>query len=204
MRHIGQTAPSELFATFGCFYRLISTNLAREGRQTQHSSNRKRGTVTMKRTRLLIVVLFGISVAFGSGAAAQTPQPSPADKAPSETDTLSPKTVKSPDTSSGAAGGEVEALMQRVQELEKQNRAMAQMLSEVRAKLENMSRSGAASAVAPAAPASPSGPSTQNSVQSNQRDEGGNVRWSELIGEGNKIKLYGFLRLDMIFDSQQP
>jgi hypothetical protein len=30
------------------------------------------------------------------------------------------------------------------------------------------------------------------------------VHWSEIIGEGNKIKLYGFLRLDMIFDTQQP
>jgi hypothetical protein len=30
------------------------------------------------------------------------------------------------------------------------------------------------------------------------------ARWSDLIGEGNKFKLYGFLRLDLDFDSQRP
>jgi hypothetical protein len=37
-----------------------------------------------------------------------------------------------------------------------------------------------------------------------QDDKNVPVRWSELLGEGNKIKFYGFLRLDMIFDSQRP
>jgi hypothetical protein len=30
------------------------------------------------------------------------------------------------------------------------------------------------------------------------------VHWSEIIGEGNRIKLYGFLRLDLDIDSQHP
>lgn len=155
----------------------------------------------MQKTHMLIAVLFALLVAFGRDATAQTPQPSPANKAHGEIDTRSPDATKSPDSLSGAAGSDVEALRQRLEELEKQNRAMAQTLSEVRAKLENMVRSGAASekpvATALATP-------TQTSAQSNQTDNGRNVRWSELIGEGNKIKLYGFLRLDMIFDSQQP
>lgn len=157
----------------------------------------------MQRTRLLIVVLFSLLMAFGRDATAQTPQPSPADKAHGEINTLNPDAVKVPNTSSSAVGGEVEALRQRVEELEKQNRAMAQTLSEVRDRLEAMNHSEAASAAKPAATASPVAP-TQASAQSNQKDDGGNVRWSEIIGEGNKIKLYGFLRLDMIFDSQQP
>ncbi|MBA2525143.1 MAG: hypothetical protein H0V18_05060 [Pyrinomonadaceae bacterium] len=40
-------------------------------------------------------------------------------------------------------------------------------------------------------------------VPSKQNDSG-NVRWSDLLGEGNKLKLYGFIRLDLLFDSQQP
>jgi hypothetical protein len=81
---------------------------------------------------------------------------------------------------------------------------MAQTLLEVRAELENMTRSGAANAEKSVATRLPSATPTQTSAQSNQKDDAGNVRWSELIGEGNKIKLYGFLRLDTIFDSQQP
>ncbi|HYY95015.1 MAG TPA: hypothetical protein VE713_10880 [Pyrinomonadaceae bacterium] len=158
----------------------------------------------MQRTLLLIVMLFGLFVAFGKDAAAQTPQSSPADKAHSEVNALGPGAAKSHDTPSAAAGGEVEALRQRVEELERQNRAMAQTLSEVQSKLESMNRPGTASAAEPAATVSPSVTPPQASAQSSQKDEGGNVRWSEIIGEGNKIKLYGFLRLDMIFDSQQP
>ncbi|MDQ3802569.1 MAG: hypothetical protein M3416_01770 [Acidobacteriota bacterium] len=58
---------------------------------------------------------------------------------------LSPDAGKTPNTPSGGTAGEGEALRQRVEELEKQNRVMAQTLSEVRAKLETMNPSEAAS-----------------------------------------------------------
>jgi hypothetical protein len=45
---------------------------------------------------------------------------------------------------------------------------------------------------------------SQAASPSSQMAKNQPVRWSELLGEGNKIKLYGFLRLDMDFDSQHP
>jgi hypothetical protein len=159
----------------------------------------------MKRTCLLIAVICGIAVAFGGNATAQTPRPSPANIAHGETDTLNPDRAQAPGPSTSGTTDEVEALRQRVDELEKQNRTMAATLSEVRDTLEAIKRSEAASASKPDVAASPSAlPAQTPAAKSNQKDDGGNVRWSELIGEGNKIKLYGFLRLDMIFDSQQP
>lgn len=160
--------------------------------------------MTIKRTCLLIAVLCGITLTFGVNANAQTPRPSPTNHANSESDTLSPDASKAPNTPSGTTVSEVEALRQRVEELEKQNRAMAQTLSEVRARLETMNSSETASAVKPDTAAQAPAAPTQTPAQSTQKDDGGNVRWSELISAGNKIKLYGFLRLDMIFDSQQP
>ncbi len=99
--------------------------------------------------------------------------------------------------------GEVEDLRRRVEEVERQNRALGLLLTELKAKLEaakppdvaggeQLSKSATQAPVTPVAP----GPSKQN--------DSGNVRWSDLLGEGNKFKLYGFIRLDLLFDSQQP
>jgi hypothetical protein len=97
---------------------------------------------------------------------------------------------------------EMEKLRHRVNELEEQQRALVLLLKELKTKLElpkapensdGTQRSTSAAEVAskPAASASP-------------QNDNGNVRWSDLIGEGNKLKFYGFMRLDLIFDSQQP
>jgi hypothetical protein len=45
---------------------------------------------------------------------------------------------------------------------------------------------------------------TPAAPSSSKQNDSGNVRWADLIGEGNRFKLYGFVRLDVIFDSQQP
>jgi hypothetical protein len=157
----------------------------------------------MKRTYLLIAMLCTSTGTFGIGAAAQTLQQPPGVKVQTDIDTHNPSTVNAPTTATnGTARNEVEALRQRVEELEKQNRVMTQTLAEVQSRLEAMSHSETASGTAPIAPASLA--AAQPAAQPGQKDDGGNVRWSEIIGAGNKIKLYGFLRLDLIFDSQQP
>ena len=46
--------------------------------------------------------------------------------------------------------------------------------------------------------------SAQATPAPKQDDKNAPVRWSELVGEGNRFKLYGFLRLDLDFDSQHP
>ncbi|HXG91816.1 MAG TPA: hypothetical protein VNN73_05525 [Blastocatellia bacterium] len=48
-------------------------------------------------------------------------------------------------------------------------------------------------------------PATATDASASQtRTAGEPVRWSDLIGEGNRFKFYGFLRLDMNIDSQRP
>jgi hypothetical protein len=58
------------------------------------------------------------------------------------------------------------------------------------------------SAAAASQPSTPA--AARTSAQSDQAEKNQPVRWSELVGEGNKIKFYGFLRLDLDFDTQHP
>jgi hypothetical protein len=163
----------------------------------------------MKRTYLLIAVLYGIIVVFGNSVTAQTRQQISSTKITSEVDTPVSNVVNAPDTRADeTTHKEVEALKQRIDELEKQNRAVMNMLAEVQSKLNAMNHSGTESSPSPPQPPVPTSqqtstvtvtPSTKQMGDKNQP-----MTWSELIGEGNKIKLYGFLRLDMIFDSQRP
>jgi hypothetical protein len=94
---------------------------------------------------------------------------------------------------SPSSTSEIETLRRRLDEVEQQNRALAQTLLELKAKMDALSPAAAASSSSPQASSPPS-----------QTDKNQPVRWSELLGDGNKIKLYGFLRLDMDFDSQHP
>ena len=98
---------------------------------------------------------------------------------------------------------EVQALKQRVAILEKQNFEMLQLLQIINAKLEksevveapkiinavNKPEPVAQQAVAP-------------KVETAKAPE--TVKWNEITAGGSKIKLYGFLRLDAIGDSQRP
>src|SRR5262249_59607748 len=45
-------------------------------------------------------------------------------------------------------------------------------------------------------------PATEQPVQSKPDSGSEPLRWSDLIGEGNRLKFYGFLRLDLDIDSQ--
>ena len=123
-------------------------------------------------------------------------------------DLPTPTTANAPDKKADAASTpktsevtEVEKLRQRVEELEEQQRALVRVLQELKDKLEPAAAPAANTALR-SAPESKveSQPVATNSPQ----NDSVNVRWPELISEGNKLKFYGFMRLDLIFDSQQP
>lgn len=168
----------------------------------------------MKRVKIPLAALCGITLLLAASASAQTTQPThtAATRSPRVDTTL--ETDKATDKASDArAGGssddEVEALKRRLDELENQNRALAQTLAEINAKLGTMSRTETAdvssSASAPSAQSSAGGaaPSSSSTIKQAEKDDP-HVRWADIIGEGNRIKLYGFLRLDLDFDSQRP
>jgi len=118
---------------------------------------------------------------------------------------------------------EVEHLKRRIEDLERQNRAMMDMLVEIRNKLAGSSQltvarqtttPGDESARFPnpsaresnATPAESKNPPPGNTTSTGQGQPAQNepVRWSELTSENNRLKLYGFLRLDLDIDSQRP
>lgn len=92
---------------------------------------------------------------------------------------------------------EVEALKRKVAELEGQNRALLQLLAEIKSKLEPSVRPAAVTK-------SESAEGVLEQVTRPAQNNNDSVRWSELISEGNRFKLYGFLRLDLIGDSHRP
>ena len=104
---------------------------------------------------------------------------------------------------SAESNTEVEALKRRVENLEKQNRELLQALTDLKTKIEPTKVTITTSDAQPIANSQPAGPSPAP-VKSSSDKTNDTVRWSELISEGNKIKFYGFLRLDMIVDSQRP
>lgn len=165
----------------------------------------------MKKTTLLqLVALFAVVACFQSNVAAQEAKP----------------------PESAARATEIENLKRRIEDLETQNRAILQMLTELKAKLDTPNQltnaSESRSAVSPSAPtvdrlatrrqpdtassrqpsaAVASQPPAADSSQAPRQNSSASsepVRWSDLIGEGNKIKLYGLLRLDFDVDSQRP
>jgi len=127
--------------------------------------------------------------------------------------------------SSSELAREVESLRHRVEDLESQNRALAELLSAVKTKLDALSDSPSderrAAAVRPGAASLPHAASTENvaagasadshtgppateqPVQSKPESGGEPLHWSDLLGAGNQLKFYGFLRLDLDVDSQR-
>lgn len=103
------------------------------------------------------------------------------------------ETVKAQDLSS-----EVETLKRRVAELEAQNAAMLKLLAAIHAKLEMRSEANVVPTVyrpeTAAASPQPAQPATAPEA----------VKWNEITAGGSKIKLYGFVRLDLTADSQRP
>jgi len=158
----------------------------------------------MKRT-CLVIALLCVAGDFGGNSLAQTPDQNSTVKVRSEVDTPSPDDTKTLNTKSGpTAPSEVEALKRRIDDLERQNRSMLEMLAGVRAQLDAMNPDGntrlSTSASQPTSNSQTNSPPNQAGAGNKNQP----MTWSELISEGNKIKLYGFLRLDMIFDSQRP
>ena len=146
----------------------------------------------MKRSHLILAALCGTIFIFVSVASAQTSRPA------TSAETADVKTGVT-----GESNSEIETLRHRLEEVERQNRALGQTLLELKSRLDALSpveaastSSGLSASLAKAEP--------QASAPASATDKNQPVRWSELLGEGNKIKLYGFLRLDMDFDSQHP
>jgi hypothetical protein len=152
----------------------------------------------MKRSHLILAVLCGAIFIFASGASAQTSQPSTSGRALADS-----ADVKTDATANIVSNSEIETLRRRLEEVERQNRALGQTLLELKARLDALGPAeGAGNSSAISIP--PAKTVSQASAPAKETDKNQPVRWSELLGEGNKIKLYGFLRLDMDFDSQHP
>lgn len=152
------------------------------------------------RIKLPLAALCGVTLLIGSAAAQNT---HPADIAASATPAAAaPNTDKN--TDAGRSAAEVEDLKRRVEELEEQNRALARTLAEINAKLSPSSGVGTSSNSSTAAAPNASGAPSSSPASAKRKDDDPYVRWSEILSEGNKVKLYGFLRLDLDFDSQRP
>ncbi len=109
------------------------------------------------------------------------------------------QTMTSP---SGELVDEVAALKRRVAELEAQNHAILQLLQTINAKLETYASVEAKAVEAVYTPelqpqAAPPEPAKATAVPET-------VKWNEVAAGGSKLKLYGFLRLDLFADSQRP
>lgn len=154
----------------------------------------------MKRRILSLAALCGIALFPAGSTSAQNKPPEQTAQSAACADTSS-ETDKVSDASAGSSTSEVESLKRRVGELETQNRALTKALADIDAKLSAMARPATTAAAAPAvAPAA----GAAARPASKQDDTDPHVRWSEILGEGNRFKLYGFLRLDLDFDSQRP
>jgi hypothetical protein len=116
----------------------------------------------------------------------------------------------------------VKELQERLERVETQNRQLVQLLQELKARLDAPPQPVNANVrIAESVPALAASPSTVGSLPANassapaatvssksqdqdRSKQGEPVRWGELISEGNKLKFYGFMRLDMDMDSQRP
>jgi hypothetical protein len=157
----------------------------------------------MKRITIPLAALCGITLLLVVGASAQDQQPNQTVQSISRAKTPV-ETGKDSDASAGDSASEVEGLKRRVEELENQNRALAQSLADINAKLSALARPETASAAPTPVAQSVVSAASKPSTSPKQEDNDPHVRWSEIIGEENRIKLYGFLRLDLDFDSQRP
>lgn len=109
--------------------------------------------------------------------------------------------AQSAPSSSASSDSEIEALKSRVAELERQNREALRMLAEIKARLDAAENAKAASAPLAAVP--PAASSGQK-LEANATSAAEPVRWNEVTAGGSKIRLYGFLRFDVMNDTQHP
>lgn len=157
----------------------------------------------MKRDRLVIAAaLCGLFLSLADGAAAQDAPPLSKHNTQARAETAAGAGVASGKTPDATAA-EVEALRRRLEEVESQNRALAESLRELKAKLDELSPPSANKTSATVT-TPPAATTAQAPAPAGQADKNQPVRWSELLGQDSRIKLYGFLRLDFDFDGQHP
>ena len=157
----------------------------------------------MKRSHLILAALCGTIFIFVSGTSAQTSRPSTSAKAQPLAETADVKHTARQTSSQADQTARLRLYGAGSKRWNAKTRALGQTLIELKARMDALSPAEAAS--------SRSGLSTpqtnavcQAAPPSSQMDKNPSVRWSELLRDGNKIKLYGSLRLDMDFDSQHP
>src|SRR5581483_3749696 len=98
----------------------------------------------------------------------------------------------------GQGSDEINDLKRRVTELESQNREMLQIIRDMQSKLNGTSTTAPTASTATTAAVQPTSASAPNA------DHGNTVQWPQVVSAGNRIKFYGFLRLDTDIDSQRP
>jgi hypothetical protein len=108
-----------------------------------------------------------------------------------------------------AKEAEIEALKQRIQQLEAQNRAILRLLEDVKAQLAEKgvqtvrwNNIGQPSEVA--RDEKTSSYPNQPLPQKEQKKDDDVVRWKELTSGQSRLQFYGFLRLDLITDDSRP
>ena len=138
---------------------------------------------------ILLAVIFT-----AAAVAAQTAQPLQA----ADHGTIKPQPVSAnvATATTNEAATEVESLKHRVEEVENQNRTLMRIVTELKARLDATAKpddetkvsAASATVTRTAMPAI-----AQTQTESKPPDKNQPVRWSDLIGEGNKFKMYGFL-----------
>jgi hypothetical protein len=95
---------------------------------------------------------------------------------------------------------EVEMLKRRVAELEQQNREVLELLAEIKSRLGGAESARSVPAVNVQSPAL----AANQSPAANTSGAAEHVRWNEVTAGGSRIKLYGFMRFDVMGDTQRP
>jgi hypothetical protein len=115
--------------------------------------------------------------------------------------------VRKGEAYSNELSDEVVWLRRRVSELEAQHREMLELLRAMNSKLEAATTqpnvAQAAVRMMPAAVRETAAPVPPAPVAAPPQPAPEMVRWNEVVAGGSRFKLYGFLRLDLMYDSQR-
>ena len=167
----------------------------------------------MNKPRFALAALCAVFVLVATASAQSSQSFQQINATKSQASGLSAKADRPPETGAADSATDIELLRRRVEEVENQNRALVQIVTELKARLDapnrveqkkDASAAGAVSTTTPAAVSETSFPPViQAPSKPDQPDNNQPVRWSDLVGEGNRIKFYGFLRVDLDIDSQR-
>jgi hypothetical protein len=159
----------------------------------------------MTRTSLRLAALCGAILLAATLGSAQNIQPlQNVDSTKPKASVVNAEPSKTPAGSDSSSVNEVDLLKHRVEEVENQNRTLMRIVTELNARLDATGKPEETKVNSAAASKTPAPPVAQPQSDSSQPDKNQPARWSDLISEGNRFKLYGFLRLDLDVDSQRP